>query len=200
MLPDAFEKIARQLADFDKRLESLERLQAPSLRRIGDPQVLTVGAASVTFSNIPQTFAHLLLLYYARGDRVNVAEILGIRFNGDSGNNYDSLNSQERDPAALFTAETLAGSFARMGLFAAASATANVFNGGMVRIPHYTNTVGQKSLHSLFDYKFGILTTEVRNGQAGGYWRNTAAITSLTALAVNANFIAGSRFDLYGIA
>jgi hypothetical protein len=196
MLPD--QDIARQLAGMQKRIEALDR-QRSGAKRLIDSNVLTGLVASFTFSNIPNIYAHLLILYYARSDRVATNTNMGIRFNADAGNNYDALQAQERQPSTLFTGQQLAATRADMALLAAGTAPANVFDSGAIRINHYANTANQKSMFSSWTFKIGIASGNIRSGNAVGFWRNAAAITSITIFDTVANFVAGSRFELYGI-
>ena len=55
-----------------------------------DDQLLGASTASITFLNpLPTGFRHLLIEWFARGDTVATSTPLILRFNNDSGANYD---------------------------------------------------------------------------------------------------------------
>jgi hypothetical protein len=67
-------------------------------------QTLGAEAATVTFSNIPQTFTDLLIVSSARSARtVNLADNLNLRFNGDAGGNYSFRYLEGNGSAASST-------------------------------------------------------------------------------------------------
>ena len=55
-------------------------------------QTLASTSTSVTFSNLPQGYTDLVLVFNTRDSRATVQDGLGIRFNDDSGTNYFETN------------------------------------------------------------------------------------------------------------
>lgn len=143
------------------------------------------GGTSYTFSSIPSTYTDLVLVINASisGTAVN----LGIRYNGDSSNNY---------------------SFVRIfgdGSSASTSAAGNVpdnyigdisttMSTDIVHIPNYSNTTTYKSALSRSNDTASTTQLWVNT------WRNTAAINSITIYGTGTRtFATGSMFTLYGI-
>lgn len=162
--------------------------------------ILVGTAASVTFSSIPQTFRHLNLKMLTRGDTAAAFTVARIRFNGDTGANYD--NEQiSANGASLAAFETLNATGSDVGESAAATAVAGSSSFHLVQIPFYTGTTFWKSLSTLHQ-----LQAQTSGGAANAHyakvwvsrWRNTGAITSITIFPAAGNFIAGSSFILYG--
>jgi hypothetical protein len=142
-------------------------------------------ASSVTFSSIPATYRDLILV----GDLIlstSNAQQIRIRFNGDTGSNYFTVNMGATTTTFSQTSTLSAG---RIG---------QAYNGS--RSTHILN---------LMDYS---ATDKHKTGTARGdnasnriealatRWANTAAITSMTVIIEDAsNFAAGSTFNLYGV-
>lgn len=147
------------------------------------------GAASVTFSNIPQTYTDLKVVISGR----NVSgEHLLISFNGSTANfagNY--VNG--------YNGAVGAGSYARyLGNGESPSYTANAFGSAEVYIPNY-KSANNKSLLS---------DTVAENNDASNYaivtaantWSSSSAITSITFNNENGTgYSQYSTFYLYGI-
>ena len=155
--------------------------------------VLASNTASVSFSSIPNTYRHLQIRYAARTDVAAVADDLTLRFNGDSTSSYvwHALTGNGTTVSSLYTA---ASSWMTAGGLVGASAATNVFASGVIDILDYGQTKN-KTVKSLSGYYDSTKKTLFESG----LWLNTAAITSLTFFDANtANFVAGSRFSLYG--
>src|SRR5689334_865495 len=95
-------------------------------------------AASVVFSSIPQTFAHLKVIWRARSALAATNDNVDMRFNGLSASAYYAA-----PPAAVASA-------AVVGIAPAASATANVFGGGTLWVTDYTQSASYMTWHSLW--------------------------------------------------
>ncbi len=92
------------------------------MRMLADT-TLGVAAASIDFTSIPQTFAHLMLALYGRGDTAVVNQFVRIRFNNDSGANYD-YQEIHAAAAAVTASEGLAQTSAVAGVCPGAPPTA----------------------------------------------------------------------------
>lgn len=163
-------------------------------------QATPSGAATVTFASLG-TFTHLEIRYSARSDKSAVtAEDLIIQFNSDTAGNYDTelLYNSAATTAAAF--EALAGTSGTIGFLPAATATANRAGGGVIQIYDYRGTTFDKVATSVVHAAQGTTTNTLQTRQFGVTWRNTAAITSIDLkLASGGNFVAGSKFTLYGL-
>ena len=146
--------------------------------------------SSITFSSIPQGHTDLVLVF--TGSVTSGSGDLGLRFNSDTGSNYSTtwLSSQASGTSGKSTSATsiTATEYSYLDNVRSTLTTINLLN--------YSNNTTHKSL----------LT---RSGKTGygveakvGRWRNTDAITSITAFTTgsNPNFTSGSTFSLYGIA
>lgn len=158
---------------------------------------LNASAASVTFSNIPQTgYTDLKVVASSRGSSSGPAEANRIHFNGDTTNtNYTGkrlLGSGSAASSDQTTAIT-PGFFNDL-----AGATANTFANSEVYIPNYT---GSNSKSYSIDTVTENNGTEAYAGLVAVRWSGTAAITSMTFTPESSgNFVSGSTFSLYGLA
>lgn len=152
--------------------------------------------ASVTFSSIPGTYKHLLLLWQAASDQA-AAQSLFLRFNGDTGANYDwELAGAAGGTAAL--AESLAQAQIRIGSLSGTSNASSAAT-GRVDIPNYASASWHQQLTAQATYRSAASFGDMVASSWGGYWRNTATVTSITAIVTTGNIKTTSRFTLYGI-
>ena len=152
------------------------------------------GAASVTFSSIPQTYLDLRLVANCRGDTAGSYNIQA-QFNGDSGSNYDDVVAWNTGSGWSQNDNTGVSS-ARAGM--CPPPTSN--NGAAVNdlvIPNYAGTVFAKSLRWTASWWSGSGAPEMDTGC--GVWQSAAAITGIVLKAAGGNFVAGSTFNLYGL-
>jgi len=155
---------------------------------------LNADAASVTFSNIPQTgYTDLKIVYSVRVNTTNDLFILG--FNGSTTGysnrwiygNGSSVSSGNN------------GSYTQLISWVDTSDnTASTFGNAEVYIPNYTSS-NYKSYSA--DFVSENNATGAEAGFMASLWSNTAAITSIKFESIiGANLLAGSTFSLYGIA
>lgn len=166
--------------------------------RIADT-TLVADALSIDFTSIPQFYAHLRIDVYSREDTAGLLTAgWTLRFNGDTGANYDYQFVQ-----AYGTTKVAAEGFAQTklipGVETANLAGANLFAPTTLIIPHYAGTANNKDVLSSWSCKYGTATNNLQVGFAGGFWRSNAAITSIKVYADGDNFRSGSRATLYGI-
>jgi hypothetical protein len=155
------------------------------------------GVAFVTFSSLG-SYTHLEILWSARGTEAATSTNMNLTFNGDTGANYDRqlLSGNATTVAA---AEALAATSAAIGSVTAASATADMAGTGVLRIFDYRGTTFQKGGVSNENLRRATTSGNTFTRQFSIGWRNTAAITSVTITLAAGNFVAGSKFSLYGI-
>jgi hypothetical protein len=163
---------------------------------------ITVGAAgasSVTFSGIPQTgYTDLVIKMSTRNaDNVNSFAHVNIRFNGDTGSNYQNRSIRGDGGSAISTNST--NTFIIASYSNGNAATANSFGSGEVYVPNYTSS-NQKSV-SIEGVNETNASTAYMNITAG-LWTGTSAITSinLSDQITGNNFVQYSTFYLYGVA
>ena len=208
MLPDAppymkwDEEVARQLTDFNKRLQHLERLEGPGgAWNLIETIELAAPAATIDFLNIPATYQHLKLEGSARTTRATAGIQVALRFNNDSGNNYYSLFGQIVHVAVVATAELLASSRIEAIVVPGALAPANSFGSFELTIPDYVDTNKHKMLHNIGATFENTTTGNIKFKFGSGIWQSTTAINRITLYFTTAdNFDTHTLVSLYGIA
>ncbi len=155
-------------------------------------------AANVDMTSISGTYAHLLVIVYARGDTALASTFLNMRFNGDAAANYDW-----QDLRAITTTVSAGEAFAQaqvvMGQIPANTAGANLFSAQCIFIPHYAGSANNKIAVSMSAAKTGTTSGSLINEAYGGFWRSSAAINRITLLPNAGNFVSGTRVTLYAM-
>jgi hypothetical protein len=160
--------------------------------------ILAVDTASVTFSSIPSTYHHLMVMGYGRiTAATTIDNILG-QLNSDTGANYDF--SELVGSNAASAGSGFAQTFMRFGEFPGTSASRSTQIGSFQTIlPYYANTTFEKNGISNFQACFGTSGAGVEVGFKGFCWRSTAAINTIKIYPNSGNFKAGSYFSLFGL-
>ena len=162
--------------------------------------ILTGSVTSITFSAIPDYFRHLFIECQLRTDRAAEEDTALLRFNADSGANYDrqQLYVNAATPAGTVVRATTA----TWGVVAeAANSRASNFAPGIIFIPFYKETNAEKWLISL-SAVYGDVSADADMFSIfrSSRWRNTTTITAITLLpSVGPNFVSGSKVNLYGV-
>jgi hypothetical protein len=143
-------------------------------------------------------YDELRLVLYGRGTGSGGSRNVLLRFNNDSGGNYDS------DWFSFYGgtgagAESIGGTSAYVGDVPAASATADRFGVVEVKIPAYENTVGTKYGTSDAGWSQSTATNGTLRQVVGFGWRSTAAINRITLTPASGDFKTGSRLVIYGV-
>lgn len=161
----------------------------------------------VSWSGIPATFQHLLIVVQARlTETTALTDDITLTFNGDAGAHYSYLGMSATNISGSLVGPSAATAFATASIPAfrvAASqggAPANA-GGGFAWIPNYASAAFNKNVYAVSGAGNG--TSAMVDGRVRfGFWNPTsqAAVTavSLTAPA-GSNFLTGSSFCLYGI-
>jgi len=152
--------------------------------------VSALGAASVSFSGIPQTGYTDLVVKVSARSTINNDYYL-VQFNGVSTNL--SGRYLQGDGATVAT-----GTFQPFGRVNPSTSTASTFSNDDIYIPNYNSTTAFKSL-SLDGVWETNATTAVATLNAG-LWSSNSAITSIQLVPGSGNFAQGSTFYLYGVA
>ena len=162
-------------------------------------QTLAAAAPNVNFSNIPQTYSHLFLIFTTRSDYSGFYTQLAIQLNGDTGANYDGEHLYGTGGAVKASADVTA-TYAHLLAIPAANATANCPASATIWIPNYGDTTFFKIIitHNGTFVQLGNSNANLTENLAS-LWRSTAAINQITLFPTqNSNFVAGSIFSLYG--
>ena len=162
----------------------------PPLKVI-ETQTLGSSAASVTLPAsgtiadlMPSGSRHVVVLI--NGITTSGQQNLNVRFNGDSGNNY---NTQGLDGAGS-SASAFRQDAQAQTIITVMGADSNEFGGGMLLIPHAFGTSNHKATLGFGGNVENIVRT------TAGRWANTAAITSVTILLGGNSLDAGTVIKL----
>jgi hypothetical protein len=161
--------------------------------------ILGSAQSSVVFdvSSYAATYKHLQIRVVTRTDRGANEDVLGIRFNGDTGSNYVTHLLYGTGSTVASGSSSGGGPFTYIysGFTAAGSNTANAFSGHVVDLLDAYSTTKNTTMRQLFGQPAGNLV-----GLFSGLWMNTAALSSITLFpAIGSNFNSTSRFSIYGI-
>lgn len=168
-------------------------------------QTTTAAQASVSFSSIPQTYAHLLLIGTGRLAETTVqSDDITVQFNGDSSAHYSYLTDLLNNAGGSMTGPTSGTGFAVTSApifrFLASSGGAAVnAGGGFAFLPAYSAANYNKIFYSLSGGGNGT-SSFVDMRTRIGIWNPAAqaGITSLTLTAPAGGFSANCVFGLYG--
>jgi hypothetical protein len=156
------------------------------------------GAASITFSNIPQNFTDLMLFISPRErDIADIRQPIFLTFNNNTSGYSDRISLTDATSTPTSTSNSYgAGSFVMNGYATGTTATSGTFSSLQTYISNYTGS----------GYKvFGTDSVIENNGATGllsiqaQSWDNTAAISSIQLTTYTA-FAQHSSASLYGIA
>lgn len=164
-----------------------------------DVQALGAGASSVTLTPAGDC-SSLQIVWIGRGENTSTSVALYLRLNGDTGANYDyDYNQTAGSPSANTPGTSTGQTVIRVGVMAAASASAGLCGAGIITIPFYRGTAFEKHLTYQSHARLSTSAGDVIYEDGGGNWRSTSAITSITLLASASNIAANSQFILYGL-
>jgi hypothetical protein len=158
----------------------------------GHKQTQTLGTAanSITFS-VPSGYTNLRIIFTGRGDAAVAHLSLKMRFNGDTGTNYQ----EQFIYASNASAPGSDNAPAQSGIVAAAIpgtvTSANYAGVSVIFIPNYSG-VFYKEITAHGSHYNGSQNVRLY----GGTWLSTSAITSVTLLPDSGNVIAGTTATL----
>lgn len=133
-----------------------------------------------------------------RGTNASASEVLHIRFNSDSGSNYDYQVVYASSTSAAGI-QGLAQAQGRVGAVASANAPSGVFTHVIIRIPFYRSTTPQKIATAVCSLKQGTSSGQMFRIDESTFWRSTAAITGIRLYLAAGNFDVGSTAILRGL-
>jgi hypothetical protein len=162
--------------------------------------ILGSSTPSVTFSSLgdyASTYKHLQLRTLTRNDNATNDRELYIRFNGDTTSSYASHRLTGNGSTVTNGSDISKTSIElRQGVIGA-NQTANIFGAAVIDILDFSSTSKNTTIRSLMGHH-GSANRIVH--LYSGFFNNTAAITSINLRTLDGvNFVAGSRFSLYGI-
>lgn len=148
------------------------------------------GAASITFSGIPQIYTDLYLVISARGSSGTAPGVLLKPNNSASNMTWRYLRGDGSSPA------TSSGSDSTIGVTDGSNPTASTFGSLSCYIPNYTASAAKPMSAESVTENNG--TTAYQWMQAN-LWNDTTAISSIVLVLSIGNFEAGSSATLYGV-
>lgn len=193
-------ELVRQLTLLTRRVDELVKPEVPLGLSLISETVLTGNAASIVFASLPQGYRNLVLMCQVRTSVAAETDVILLRFNGDTGSNYDAQAFSVNDGTLLGVAGRAATSIG-LGRCEGANSRASNFSPTQAKIFGYSLTDREKWLQAL-SASFGDVSADadLREEYRTGRWRSTAAITSITLLPnTGPNFVSGSEFQLYGV-
>jgi hypothetical protein len=163
-------------------------------------EILGSATPSVTFSSLAtyaSTYKHLQIRFVARSSRTTSNESQTIlRINGDTGSNYAQHRLLGTGSSVISQSATSITSMSVGFLTTAQTDASQLYASTVVDILDAYSATKNTTVRSLF----GTRGTNPYVGLASGLYNNTSSITSLTLIEADGqNFVAGSRFSLYGI-
>jgi len=164
-----------------------------------ETQILGSSQANITFSNLntySSTYKHLQIRIAARTDRASYVDSAMIQFNADTGTNYRAHYLIGNGSSVTSGADVQSDR-----IYAARIAGANggtsVFGAGVCDILDAYSSTKNKTTRSLSGY---TTSSGSEIYLFSGLWMNTNSLTSVRLFPnVGSNFVAGSRFSIYGI-
>lgn len=150
--------------------------------------------ASVTFSSIP-AFTHLTLVWHARGDQAATTVNLQIQLNGITTSTYITERA-EANTNTVAGANATAASSLQIGAIPGSTATALYFGAGSMECPGWNDTTNYTPVVGM-----GVSFPGGAAGFAGVYGGivpTAGTNSSIKIFPATGNFVAGSRFSIYG--
>lgn len=149
------------------------------------------GAASITFSNIPQDYTDLILVTSLRSNRSNNYDNVFLKINGTYLNR--SLIRLQGNGSSASSSTTVA---TRLTAVPAATATSNTFSNDLCCMTNYTSSANKAIF---MDHVMEDNATTSYAGIQAVLWSDTSAITSLLIEPdVGTELVTGSTASLYG--
>jgi len=161
-----------------------------------------LAAANVTIdtgaNGIGQSASQLLVLAHLRSNKAATTDTVTVTFNNDTGANYYEQVAKGFNVTAN-AASVEAATGLNLVPCSAASAPAGAFTPVTFFVPNYANTTPAKSLTGISGYRASNAAGGKEVDVVLGYYDSTSAITRM-AVTCSAQFIAGSRLSIYGLA
>jgi hypothetical protein len=157
---------------------------------------------AIAFEDIAQEFRTLVIQIQARTDYAAEFDYVDMRFNEDSGANYDWMQARIQCDGGTTRVCARGATFAEIAHVEGTNSTANVFTTANIWLIGYALTDRYKEAFSGIHGRWGDLqdNLDIRMTLARGLWHNTEPISHIALFPENgSNFEALSRFALYGI-
>lgn len=176
-----------------------------ALQTINETTLSNSTTSVVTWSGIPNTYQHLLIVVQARlTETTQLADDIYLNFNGDTGADYSYMSFGATNASGTLT-QALNGAYAgsSIPLFRVAASQGGApvnSGGGFAWVPNYAAAAYNKNVFGMSGMGNGT-SAQVDGRLRWGFWNPTsqAAVTSVSLTApVGSDFLTGSQFCLYG--
>lgn len=158
------------------------------------------GTSSITFSSIPSTYTHLQIRAISKTNYTTyLNENLIMRFNSDTGSNYNSHNLYANG-SSIFAQTVGTQTFMYVSYVLGTNAsTTNMFSGQIIDVLDYTSTNKNKTIKYISGGDINTTGGSITYG-SGLWFATPAAINSITlAPGDGTALLEYSHFALYGI-
>ena len=160
-------------------------------RKLGDGT-----SGTLSFTSIPQTYDHLLLVIFGRSSQAATDVGCNLVFNGDTSAIYD-YEYIDGANAVVTSANASAQTSAFVCQVAAATAAASTPSMADVLLPGYAQTSLDKAWLARNGLKRAAATTFL--DAVSGWYRSTSGISQIDAVLTAGNWVSGSIVSLYGM-
>lgn len=177
-----------------------------SMATINEVTLANSTTSVVTWSGIPATYAHLLIVAQARlTETSQLADDIYLNFNSDTSADYSYLTqSATNATGSLVSAAFSAYAVTSIPLLRVAASQGGApvnAGGGFAFIPNYANAAFNKATYSVSGMGNGT-SAQIDGRVRYGFWNpgSQAAVTSISLSApAGTDFLVGSQFSLYGV-
>jgi hypothetical protein len=159
-------------------------------------QTFAVDTATTNFI-IPAGFQSLRIIASGRTTTVGTIGSIIMRFNNDTGANYDWQFSRVTNGVST-PGQTLGSTFIILADLPGTTGTAGYAGSAAWDIPNYAQTTYNKSLFSINTAMSNVGANSITSVW-GADWRNSAAITSIQFSVSGASIKAGTSISIYGL-
>lgn len=155
------------------------------------------GTGTVSFTSIPATYNRLVVHWIARSTKASVEfEELQVQLNGDAtAANYRYSSNYVYGAG---TAGNEGGDKPKLDDIPAATALANSCEQGELWINYYADTTFSKQIRYIGSNRRDNSSVHQITINSSIEWENTAAVNRIDFILASGNFVAGSKFALYG--
>ena len=147
--------------------------------------------------NITNSFKHLKIVLQARGSTAAAEVPVIIRFNNDSGTNYDGQRFLFYGTSTATQQIAFATTGAPLCNIPGSTATAGMASNHEFMISNYSKSTFNKYIIGMGTQFQGVTSSDMRAEIHAGGWRNTSEINRITILPETGNFEIGSHLTIY---
>lgn len=159
--------------------------------------VLSSATTAISFDSIPQTYSHLQVRISPASNASGNYSDIYIGINNIYTTNYHNHRLLGNGSSALSSNNTNT-QYPVVGKATSTDIT-NAYGGAIIDIYDYTSTTKRKVFKSLQSSVSGSAGSGPIVELSTGLLTNTPAVTSIALYLITFQFLAGSRFSLYGI-